>query len=162
MTHPLRYTSNTSTPTTRESVLKTTQTSSWRTRALSPPTRGSSSRLSLMEPSKLLLTLSMRLSPSSNRSSRSPSPSSNLSSRLSSPSSNASSISYTTTRNPSLKRSNPLSLLSRRLSTSRNKSLRCPLLKKSKSTPQLSHKQPKFQSWTSESSLFKLMLKSTI
>lgn len=151
MTHPLRYTSNTSTPTTRQSVLKTTQTSSWRTRALSPPTRGSSSRLSLMEPSKLLLTLSMRLSPSSNRSSRS-----------SSPSSNASSSSYTTTRNPSLKRSNPLSLLLRRLSTSRNKSLRCPLLKKSKSTPQLSHKQPKFQSWTSESSLFKLMLKSTI
>jgi hypothetical protein len=50
----------------------------------------------------------------------------------------------------------------RRLSTSRNKSLRCPLLKKSKSTPQLCHKQPKFQSWTSESSLFKLMLKSTI
>ena len=149
MTHPLRYTSNTSTPTTRQSVLKTTQTSSWRTRALSPPTRGSSSRLSLMEPSKLLLTLSMRLSPSSN-----------LSSRSSSPSSNASSISYT--RNPSLKRSNPLSLLLRRLSTSRNKSLRCPLLKKSKSTPQLSHKQPKFQSWTSESSLFKLMLKSTI
>ncbi len=151
MTHPLRYTSNTSTPTTRQSVLKTTQTSSWRTRALSPPTRGSSSRLSLMEPSKLLLTLSMRLSPSSNRSSRS-----------SSPSSNASSSSYTTTRNPSLKRSNPLSLLLRRLSTSRNKSLRCPLLKKSKSTPQLSHKQPKFQSWTSQSSLFKLMLKSTI
>ena len=151
MTHPLRYTSNTSTPTTRQSVLKTTQTSSWRTRALSPPTRGSSSRLSLMEPSKLLLTLSMRLSPSSNRSSRS-----------SSPSSNASSSSYTTTRNPSLKRSNPLSLLLRRLSSSRNKSLRCPLLKKSKSTPQFSHKQPKFQSWTSESSLFKLMLKSTI